>query len=88
MYIGESQKCGDKIIWQHLGLKSHDISYWLHITFGFDVVSLVELVKPKLEVDLFEIRCLFNKVLEFVVEDYAMLQESCPKDFYQYLNLP
>jgi hypothetical protein len=64
-----------------LGLKSHDISYWLHITFGFDVVSLVELVKPKLEVDLFE-------VLEFVVEDYAMLQESCPKDFYQYLNLP
>jgi hypothetical protein len=56
-----------------LGLKSHDISYWLHISIGFDVVSLVELVKPKLEVDLFEVRFLFHKVLEFVVEDYAML---------------
>ncbi len=56
-----------------MGLKSHDISYWLHITFGFDVVSFVKPVKPKLEVDLFEVRCLFHKVLELVIEHYAML---------------
>jgi hypothetical protein len=56
-----------------LGLKSHDIFYWLDITFGFDVVSLVEPIKSKLEVDLFEVRCLFHKVLEFVVKNYVML---------------
>jgi hypothetical protein len=33
-------------------------------------------LESKLEIDLLGVKCSFNEIFEFVVEDYAMLQQS------------
>jgi hypothetical protein len=49
-------------------------SHWLCEVFKFNIVSLIEL-KLKLEVNFLGVGCLFNEDFEFVVKDYAMLQQ-------------
>jgi hypothetical protein len=56
-------------------LQSHDDSHWFHEALEFYVACPIKL-EAKLETNPIEVVCLFHKVLEFVVDDYAMLQQS------------
>jgi hypothetical protein len=49
-------------------------SHWLCEVFRFNIVSFIEL-KLKLEFNFLGVGCLFNEDFEFVVKDYAMLQQ-------------